>query len=381
MMTYDGSSTAAGVTLYVDGLIVRTVAESNGLSETIKNNVPLHIGMRKSAFSFWGRIDDVRIYNRRLSDKEVQQLFESGVRTLAGVPAETRTPEQQALLAAAYRPQDEPVNRLGSQLAATELELRDARWNAVRRWYVTGQGQTMMVIPNPAADKKSQIATDVAISSDEVTVAEFRRFRETHGFERAIAPTDDCPVHGVSWYDAAAYCNWLSQQEGIPEDQWVYQPNNGGQYADGMKIKEQWSELQGYRLPSDAEWESACRSGTSGSYGFGEPLLLLKQYSGYTTNSSGRSYSVGSLLPNEAGLFNLHGNIWEWVQNPTSGQLSPVNDNAGRGLRGGSFDTRSSNVRSAYGSYTQPTYRDANLGFRLARTLPPSPLTSLPTTP
>lgn len=381
MMTYDGSSTGAGVTLCVDGRTVRINAEANRLSEIVKNNVPLHIGMRNKSFSFRGRIDDVRIYNRRLSDKEVQQLFESGVRTLAGVPAETRTPEQQALLAAAYRPQDEPVNRLGSQLAATELELHDARWNAVRRWYVTGQGQTMMVIPNPAADKKSEIATDVAISSHEVTVAEFLWFRENQGVDRNVAPTDDCPVHGVSWYDAAAYCNWLSQQESIPEDQWVYQPNNGGQYSDGMKIKEQWSELQGYRLPSDAEWESACRSGTSGSYGFGEPISLLKNYGLYGSNSLGRSYSVGSMLPNEAGLFNLHGNLWEWVQNPTSGQLSPVNDNAGRVLRGGSFTNQSSGGRSASRDISQPTSRFSFLGFRPARTLPPVPLTSLPPTP
>ena len=381
MVTYEGSSTAGGITLYVDGRIVRTTTVSNGLSDTIQNRVPLHIGMRQSDHSFRGKIDDVRIYNRRLGQKEVQELYESGLRSLAGDPAETRTPEQQALLTGTYRTKDEPLSRLESQLAATETDLRDSRWNSLRRWYTNGQGQSMMVIPNPSIDKKSQIASGLAISSGEVTVAEFRRFREKHGFDWGTAPTDDCPVNQVSWYDAAEYCNWLSQQEGIPEDQWVYQPNEMGQYADGMKIKDQWSKLQGYRLPSDAEWESACRSGTNGTHGFGEPLPLLKQYCWYAANSSGRSYSVGSLLPNEAGLFDLQGNLWEWVQNAVTGQLSPVNDNPGRAMRGGSFLYRSSLVRSANRLSSQPTARFTYIGFRLARTLPPIPLTSLPPTP
>lgn len=185
----------------------------------------------------------------------------------------------------------------------------------------------------------------------------------------------------MSWYDAAAYCNWLSLQEGIPEGQWVYQPNNGGQYSDGMKIKEQWSELMGYRLPTDAELKLACRAGSSGTYGFGEPVPLLKWYARYGVNSSGRSYSVGSLLPNEAGLFDLHGNLWEWVQNPTSGQLSPVNDNAGRVLRGGSFYVHSSGVRSDTRTNHPLASRTDTQGFRPARTLPHVPITALPPTP
>ena len=372
--TYDGSGKARGVELRLNGVKQVLSIEYDALQGSTETDVPLRVGGRSpGTFRFIGRIDDVRIYHRRLSDKEVQQLFESGLRSLAGVPAETRTTEQQALLTGTYRTKDEPLARLESQLAATETELRDSRWNSLRRWYANGQGQTMVVIPNPAVDKKSQIATGLAISSGEVSVAEFRRFRENHGFDRRVAPTDDCPVNQVSWYDAAEYCNWLSQQEGIPEDQWVYQPNQRGQYADGMKIKEQWPELHGYRLPSDAEWHAACRLGTNGTYGFGEPLLLLKQYSWYAANSSGRSYSVGSLLPNEAGLFDLHGNLWEWVQNPVAGQLSPVNDNTGRVLRGGSFGDRSSLMRSALRSHSPPTNRNDSLGFRLARTLPPIP--------
>ncbi len=236
----------------------------------------------------------------------------------------------------------------------------------------------MVVIPNPAADKNGQVANRLAISSHEVTVAEFRRFRGKHGVDQALAPTDDCPVHNVSWYDAAEYCNWLSKQEEIPEDQWAYQPNDRGQYADGMKIKENSLELLGYRLPTKAEWESACRSGTSGAYGFGEPISLPKHYGWYGSNSLGRSYSVESLLPNDAGLFDLHGNVWEWTQNSASGSLLLVKDGTFRVLRGGSFIDPASNLRSALRLFSAPASRYFYNGFRPARTLPLGSFTALP---
>ncbi len=260
------------------------------------------------------------------------------------------------------------------RILASEQELR--------RWYVNGQGQTMVVILSSAADRNSQIANRIAISSHEVTLAEFHRFRENHGVDRSIAPTDDCPVHSVTWYDAAEYCNWLSKQEGILDDQCVYQPNDSGQYADGMKIKENSLELQGYRLPTEAEWDSACLTGTNGSFGFGEPVTLLQHYGWYGRNSLGRSYSVESLLPNEAGLFDMHGNLWEWTPKPVSGPLSPVKDAIYRWLRGGSFLYLPSDVgvSRSVRYFAQPTHRGSYNGLRLARTLPLIPLTSLPPT-
>ena len=378
LMTYDGSATATGVTLYVGGRQVRTKVEADNLSETIQSQVPLHIGMRNTGMPFGGRIDDVRMYKRCLSNEDVQELYASGVRALASIPSESRTPEQQALLTVTFRKEDESLQRLNGQLAAAETALGDARWKGIPRWYLNGQGQTMVVIPYSAADSIGQIATGLAISSHEVTVAEFLRFREKHGFERRFASSVDCPVHNVSWYEAAEYCNWLSQQEGLPEDQWVYQPNDQGQYAEGMQIREQ---LSGYRLPTNVEWESACRTGTSGAYGFGEPFQLLKQYGWSSANSSGRSFPVETLLPNETGLFDMHGNLWEWTQNPSSGQSAPVTRDVYRVLRGGSFAGLPSDVRSDFRYHNGPSTRYFNNGFRVARSLPPVPLTSLSPTP
>ena len=109
-----------------------------------------------------------------------------------------------------------------------------------------------------------------------------------------------------------AYCNWLSEQEGIPKDQWCYEPNDKGEYAEGMKIPADFLQRTGYRLPTEAEWEYACRAGTTSAFGFGEPEELLDRYAWYISNSKNRMWPVGLLKPNGLGLFDMHGNAWEW---------------------------------------------------------------------
>src|SRR5262249_11625380 len=144
---------------------------------------------------------------------------------------------------------------------------------------------------------------------------EFLRFRKDHRYLEMNAPTQDCPVNQVSWYDAVAYCNWLSEQEGIPREQWCYEPNEQKEYAEGMKVKANFLSLSGYRLPTDAEWEFACRAGSVATYSLGENIDLLDKYAWSATNSALRSHPVGLLRPNDLGFFDLHGNVWEWCQN------------------------------------------------------------------
>jgi formylglycine-generating enzyme required for sulfatase activity len=231
---------------------------------------------------------------------------------------------------------------------------------------------------------RQRIGRSFALASKEVTVEQFRRFRKNHAVFKQSAPTDDCPVNLVTWYDAAAYCNWLSEQEGIPKDQWCYAPNKDGKYAEGMKMAPNYLQRTGYRLPTEAEWEYACRAGAGTQYSFGEADDLLGKYGWYLANSPSRMKAVGMLRPNDHGLFDMHGNAWEWAQNlykeygkAEGGMMddkedkTDINNHDSRMLRGGSFLLPASYVRSSYRYSCVPANRGYDFGFRPARTFTP----------
>ena len=260
------------------------------------------------------------------------------------------------------------------------------------QWFVTGQGQTMVVIPGPVEfmmgspttefsrsdtgderQHQKRIGHSFAISTKEVTVEQFLRFNKEHGYNEKIAPTVDCPMGEVTWFEAAAFCNWLSDQEGIPKEQWYYESNMDGIYNNGMKMASDSMQRTGYRLPTEAEWEYACRAGSITRYSFGEPVALLDRYAWFSLKSSRMSHPAGSLKPNDFGLFDMHGNIEEWCQDLWDGKATRdqeqnlvVFDSAVRVLRGGSFKLPFSAARSADRAFNLPT---GDKGFRLARTL------------
>jgi formylglycine-generating enzyme required for sulfatase activity len=278
------------------------------------------------------------------------------------------------------------------RLKEVDQELATGKPEGKRQWYLNRQGQTMVVVAKAGEfwmgegqeRHKEPLNRSFAIGAKEVTVEQFLRFRKDHQVFKEYAPSSDCPVNSVSWYDAAAYCNWLSEQEGLPKEQWCYEPNAKGEYAAGMKVPANQLQRTGYRLPTEAEWEYACRAGAQPPYGFGEPEELLGKYAWFAGNSNSKSHPAGVLRPSDFGLFDMHGNAWEWCQdgwNDTRAkgvsEGKPAEDKEdtvgtqnreGRVLRGGSFSGQAVYVRSAYRSRAAPANRDLSMGFRPART-------------
>jgi formylglycine-generating enzyme required for sulfatase activity len=228
-----------------------------------------------------------------------------------------------------------------------------------------------------------------ATAAKEVTVEQWQRFERTHAqhglpssFVKQYSPDPDGPMIGFTWYFAAEYCNWLSEQEGLPKDQWCYLPNEAGAYAEGMSIPADVLDRTGYRLPTEAEWEYACRSGTVTSSYFGLSSELLGKYAWYQANSKEHAWSCGSLLPNELGLFDMLGNEIEWVQDTDRrwmrarrglssdiiNMIEYVNEKDPRLLRGGTFIAQPASVRSANRNRNAPAIRSTINGFRPSRT-------------
>ena len=166
--------------------------------------------------------------------------------------------------------------------------------------------------------------------------------------EEYVKEGDDYPATYVSWHDAVEFSRKLSEKEGLE-----------------------------YRLPTDAEWEYACRAGTTTAYSFGDDDSELGEYAWYMENSevAGQKYAhtVGQKKPNPWGLYDMHGNVWEWCSDwhgdYSSGSVTdPAGPSSGatRVECGGSWHRGAGNCRSASHGRGLPSFRYDNLGFRVA---------------
>jgi formylglycine-generating enzyme required for sulfatase activity len=133
-----------------------------------------------------------------------------------------------------------------------------------------------------------------------------------------------------------------------------------------------------YRLPSEAEWEYACRAGTQSRYFFGDDESKLDEYAWYAKNSGRKTHPVGKKKPNPWGLYDMHGNVWEWVQDewhesyngsPSNGSAWEDGNSSNRVSRGCSWYCDIDFCRPAARFSREPDSRFANLGFRLVREL------------
>jgi len=142
------------------------------------------------------------------------------------------------------------------------------------------------------------------------------------------------PVINVSWHDVVAYCEWISKKTG-----------------------------QNYRLPTEAEWEYSCRAGTTTKWSFGNDKKELEKYAWYDKNSESKVHRVGEKKPNPWGLYDMHGNVWEWCADVFDKKQKT------RVRRGGSWFSNDFYSSSTYRSRSIPLSSFHDVGFRLVRTL------------
>jgi eukaryotic-like serine/threonine-protein kinase len=247
-----------------------------------------------------------------------------------------------------------------------------------RDWWMTSQGHTMKMVPAPVTfqlgpaegervyeatitSRRVTIPRSFAASVYEVTQEQYLRFRPEATFAQDVALHQHGPANKVSFVDAMQYCRWLSEQEGIAEEQMCYPPVAEIGTADGTLDAERRSRT-GYRLLTEDEWEYVCRAGAATPWFCGVDESHLGHFSRYALTADEHLWPVGSLRPNAMGLFDIAGNVGEWCH-----PLNPHPDTYP--LRGGAYDFPARRNRSA------EVYMHSNSGFsytgiRVGRTLP-----------
>jgi formylglycine-generating enzyme required for sulfatase activity len=239
--------------------------------------------------------------------------------------------------------------------------------------YIQGGTFTMGSPSNESGRDSDEVQHQVTLSAFymgkyQVTQAEYEALMGTNP---SSFKGSNLPVESVNWYDAVEFCNRLSQGEGLT-------PAYSGS---GSSITCNWN-ANGYRLPTEAEWEYACRAGTTTPFSTGNNITTSQaNYNGnypYNNNAAGiyreTTTPVGSFASNPCGLYDMHGNVWEWCWDwygiySTGTQTNPRGPVSGviRVIRGGSWLNVGQILRSAFRSDNYPSYGRDLIGFRLVR--------------
>ena len=257
---------------------------------------------------------------------------------------------------------------MGAPQEEVERLVAEAKAEKLPNWYIER-------LPGEAPKHRVWITKPFWLGRHEVTRGQFRRFVDDRGYETqaerdgkggfgwvngkqvqdprfvwnadpGFSQTDDHPVVHVSWNDAVAFCEWLSDKEGVK-----------------------------CHLATEAQWEYACRAGTTTSWHCGDDETTLEKYAWYSVNSGRMTHPVGQLRPNAWGLCDMHGNVWEWCHDWRADDyygMSPLEDPSGPAagsqqvVRGGCWRDMASLRRTSFRGGRRLGDRDAYLGFRVA---------------
>ncbi|OFZ78482.1 MAG: hypothetical protein A2583_10830, partial [Bdellovibrionales bacterium RIFOXYD1_FULL_53_11] len=308
----------------------------------------------------WEVMRRVRVYRRIL-----RETMEGTEKKIAKIEAEKRAEQeridaQKRSAEAAKRAELERQERIEAERKAALLRSGHAKSgtpsgtkklgqaeNTVMKFVYIAPGTFMMGSPSSEAGRfnnedhhKVTITKGFELQTTEVTQAQWEAVM---GVNPSNFKGADRPVEKVSWNDAQAFIEKLNAQN------------------DGYR----------YRLPTEAEWEYAARAGTKTAYSFGDNASLLGEYAWYDGNSGNETHAVASKKPNAWGLYDMHGNVWELVEDyytaslGTSSVTDPKGPSSGdyRVIRGGSWDCYARNLRSII----DPGIAGSRLGLRLSR--------------
>jgi formylglycine-generating enzyme required for sulfatase activity len=237
--------------------------------------------------------------------------------------------------------------------------------------FTMGSKKSDVVADNDEQKEHEVKVNSFYISKFEVTVWEWKQFTKANKLTMPPKPAwgwhDNYPINNITWEEAIAYCNWLSQKEKLTP---VYS-KKGPNYNCNFKA-------DGYRLPTEAEWEYAAKGGK---------VSIKTKYSGsdeadkiawHQANSKATPHTVGTKLPNELGLYDMSGNVWEWCwdwynqdyylveagNNPKGPEMGER-----RSVRGGSWDSKLNYLRPANRISTYPNKMHEFYGFRVVRSI------------
>jgi formylglycine-generating enzyme required for sulfatase activity len=235
---------------------------------------------------------------------------------------------------------------MGSTAEEVARLLGEAKEKSLPSWYID-------FLPSEAPKHRVRITRPFYLGIGEVTQAEYERVMGSNPSQFKGDPIR--PVEMVNWDEASAFCRKLGE---LPPEQ---------------------TARTVYRLPTEAEWEFACRAGTTTTWSSGDDEALLKEHAWFSGNSGGTTHPVRQKAPNSWGLYDMHGNLWEWCQDGYQDQLPGGVDPAvaqsasARVIRSGSCSGSAAYCRSAFRRGDSPSIRGVNLGFRLVSVLAGTP--------